>query len=70
MIKNIQEDSFKPFRRLQMIRFRMQNIQQIFIRNNNNKWLNYFNLDLNIDLKNINEVNNYGYCIGILSNFL
>ena len=60
-IKNIQEDSFKPFRRLQMIRFRMQNIQQIFIRNNNNKWLNYFNLDLNIDPKNINEVNNYGH---------
>jgi hypothetical protein len=59
-IKNIQEDSFKPFSRLQMIRFRMQNIQQILLRNNN-KWLNYFNLDLNIDPKNVNEVNNNGH---------
>jgi hypothetical protein len=58
-ITNIQEDLFKPFSKLQMIRFRMQNIQHILVRNN--KWFNHLNSDLNIDPKNKNEVDIYVY---------
>ena len=56
-ITKIQEDLFKSIKNLRLLRFRMQNIQKIFIRNN--KWLNSINFDLNIDIKNLNEVFKY-----------
>jgi len=53
-ITKIEEKTFKSFNNLRIIRFRMQNIQQVLVRNN--KWLNYVNYDVNIDIKNSSQV--------------
>ncbi len=53
-IKQIQHDLFKRFLNIQFIRFRMQNINHIFVRNN--KWIDSLNFDLNIDINNSTQV--------------
>jgi hypothetical protein len=55
-IKQIQKDLFKYFINIRFIRFRTQNIQHILVRNN--KWFDSLNFDLNIDIKNLTQVNN------------
>jgi len=47
-IKSIQDDLFKSFTNLKQLRFRTQNVQSLFAAKN--KWLNYLNMDVNIDL--------------------
>jgi len=46
-ITNLQEDLFKPFNKLNFIRFRTQNVKNILV--HNNKWLNNINYDININ---------------------
>jgi hypothetical protein len=60
-IKQIQQDLFKYFINIRFIRFRMQNIQHILVRNN--KWLDSLNFDLNIDINNSTQVNNNAHRI-------
>ena len=57
-IKQIQQDLFKYFINIRFIRFRMQNIQHILVRNN--KWLDSLNSDLNIDINNETQINDNG----------
>jgi len=53
-ITSIQEDLFKPFKYLQMLRFRMQNIENVLVRNN--AWLRYVNNRVNVDLTNEEDI--------------
>jgi len=50
----IQNDLFKSFKELKMLRFRSQNIKKLFSRQN--EWLNYLNYDVN--LENIYDIKN------------
>jgi len=47
-IKSIQNDLFKSFEKLRVIRFRTQNAKELLT--HKNKWLNYLNLDVNLYL--------------------
>jgi hypothetical protein len=57
-IKQIQQDLFKYFINIQFIRFRMQNINHILVKNN--KWIDSLNFDLNIDINNSTQVKENG----------
>ncbi len=50
-IKSIEDDLFKPFRNLKNLRIRSQYIKHILV--NKNKWLNYLNQNILIDLNDI-----------------
>jgi len=63
-ITGIQDDLFKSFGSLRMIRIRMQNIQNILVRNN--KWFDHLNFDLNIDPMNVTQVYNYDHRIIVI----
>jgi hypothetical protein len=63
-ITGIQDDLFKSFVGLRMIRIRMQNIQNILV--GNNKWFDHLNFDLNIDPMNVTQVYNYDHRIIVI----
>ena len=51
----IQDETFKNLKDLRVIRFRMQNIRNVFVRKNT--WLEYLNADLDIDPSDSRSVN-------------
>jgi hypothetical protein len=52
---SIQNNLFKSFKRLRMIRMRSQNVEKFLI--HNNKWLNSLNTYTNVNLSNPDEIN-------------
>jgi len=65
-ITNIQQDLFKNFKRLGIIRFQSENIQNVLVRNN--KWFVSLNYDLiPIDLNDLDQIRrNNMYIIGLV----
>lgn len=53
-LSSIQNDLFKSFKELKLLRYRSQNIKKLFSRRNN--WLNYLNYHLNADSYNPDDL--------------
>lgn len=49
-LDSIQDDLFKSFKQLKMLRFRTQNVKGLFVRRN--EWLKYLNYEVSVDLDN------------------
>jgi hypothetical protein len=54
VINLIQEDVFKSFKKLKIIRLRTQKVKKVFVENN--KWLEYLNYDVNSNNGNSDKI--------------
>lgn len=64
-ITSIQDETFKELGKIRFIRFRMQNIRDLFARKNN--WLTHINDDLDVDPSDSRNINTYNERIVILA---
>ena len=56
-LRDIQQDLFKSFPYMKSFDIELNNFEE-FIRSSNNTWLQYLNIDVNVDLKNMTDFNN------------